>query len=82
MDALERFNPDYVIFNSGSAARNLRELLGPERVSTLAKRTTFAAIGPIAAKSAEEAGMNVSIVPDRHRVPDLVDALVAFDAGR
>lgn len=81
-DALERFAPEYVIFSSGSAARNLREILGPERTARLAEHAVFAAIGPIAARVAAEAGMPVAIVPAQHRIEDLVESVAAFAAAR
>jgi uroporphyrinogen III methyltransferase/synthase len=81
-DSLMRFAPEYVVFNSASAARNLREILGPDRAAQLAQSAVFAAIGPIAARAAAEAGMPAAIVPARHRIPDLVEAIAAYDAAR
>lgn len=82
IEELERFRPEYVLFNSGSAARNLRDILGQERTGRLVKTAVFAAIGPIAARAAAEAGMPVAIVPEHHRVLDLVEAIAAHDAAR
>ncbi len=79
-DELLQFAPDYVVFNSASAARNLREILGARRTTALAKTATFAAIGPIAAQAAGESGMPAAIVPEKHTVADLVAALAAHDA--
>ena len=80
-DALLKFAPHYVTFNSASAARNFHAILGAGRVGRLAAQTTFAAIGPIAAAEAAGLGMAVDIVPDEHRVPHLVDALAEWDAA-
>jgi uroporphyrinogen III methyltransferase/synthase len=80
--ALLDFAPDYVVFNSASAARNLRAILGPERTATLARSAVFAAIGPIAAQAAAESGMPAAVVPARHTIPDLVTALADHDADR
>jgi uroporphyrinogen III methyltransferase/synthase len=82
VDQLERFEPNYVVFNSASAARNLREILGGDRTASLARSAVFAAIGPIAAKEAANVGMAAAIVPERHRVVDLVDAITAYEARR
>jgi uroporphyrinogen III methyltransferase/synthase len=81
VDALERFSPDYIVFNSASAARNFAVILGTIRVAALAAGSAIAVIGPIAARAAEDCGLPVSIVPDEHRVPDLVDAIVRHDAA-
>jgi uroporphyrinogen III methyltransferase/synthase len=82
VDDLERFAPEYVIFNSGSAARNFAQILGPERTRRLAESVTIAAIGPMAARAAGESGLPAGIVPQTHRIPDLVDAIAAHDARR
>jgi len=82
VEELLRLAPDYVVFNSASAARNLREILGSKRTSHLANTATFAAIGPIAAQAAAEAGMPAKVVPARHTIADLVAALAAHDARR
>jgi len=74
--------PDYIVFSSGSAARNLAGLLEPEALAALAAHTTFAAIGPIAAETARSEGMPPQIVPEVHRIPELVDAIAAFDVAR
>lgn len=77
---LLQFSPDYIVFGSASAARNLHGILGEDRVKSLANRAVFAAIGPIAGKAAAEAGMQCAIVPSVHRIPDLVEAVAAYDA--
>jgi uroporphyrinogen III methyltransferase/synthase len=81
-DDLLTFAPDYVVFNSASAARNLREILGARRTAALAEHATFTAIGPIAAQAAEESGMGAVIVPEKHTVADLVAALARHDGTR
>ncbi len=82
VEDLLRLAPDYVVFNSASAARNLREILGARRTAQLAAHATFAAIGPIAAQAAAEAGMPAEVIPARHTIADLVAALAAHDAKR
>ncbi len=76
-EELMRYEPHCVTFGSAVSVRNFCEILGAVRVEELAKRARFAAIGPIAAKAATELGISVDIVPEVHRVPDLVDAIVA-----
>ncbi len=82
VDKLELFAPEYVIFNSASAARNFAAILGRDRTAALAGRAAIAAIGPIAARAAAEAGLPATIVPQTHRVPDLVEAIAAHDARK
>jgi uroporphyrinogen III methyltransferase/synthase len=42
-----------------------------------------ACIGPITAKTAEEFGLTVTIVPGENTIPALVDAIVRhYDVGR
>ncbi len=80
VEELMRYEPHYVTFGSAVSARNFCEILGADRVERLAEYTCFAAIGPIAAEAATELGISVDVVPDVHRVPDLVEAIVRFDA--
>lgn len=80
-DALVRYRPHYVAFASSAAARNLARVLGPERLAALSKQAVFAAVGPNAARAARELGMRVEIEPVAHRLPDLVEALAAWDAA-
>ena len=75
------YAPHYVTFGSAAAVRNFHEVLGPDRLLKLSNNTRYAAIGPIAATAARELDLNVTIVPDVHRIPDLVDAIVDFDAS-
>jgi uroporphyrinogen III methyltransferase/synthase len=43
----------------------------------------LACIGPITAKTAEEFGLTVTIVPGENTIPALVDAIVRhYDVGR
>ncbi len=81
-EELMRYEPHYVTFGSAVSARNFCEILGVDRVERLTEYACFAAIGPIAAEAAAELGISVDIVPDVHRVPDLVEAIARFDAGR
>lgn len=79
-DELVAFQPDYITFGSGSAARNFHRILGPARLAQLAE-ATYAAIGPIASQAAEELGINIGIVPTVHRLTDLVEAIAEHARG-
>lgn len=78
-DALVEYAPHYVTFNSASAARNFAEILGPDRLARLKETGRFACIGPHARRAAEDAGMEISIEPVRHRLGDLIEAIVEWD---
>ncbi len=81
-DELLRYAPHYVTFCSAVSVRNFREILGADRIAQLSKLEArscrYAAIGPIAMHvAAKELGIAIDIVPEVHRVPDLVEAIVA-----
>jgi uroporphyrinogen III methyltransferase/synthase len=83
IDALFAFKPDYVTFTSAAAARNVARVLGPDRLRDLAATSVFAAVGPVAAAGARNAGITVSLVPAEHSVEGLAEALMAHcRAGR
>ncbi|MBH0206571.1 MAG: uroporphyrinogen-III C-methyltransferase [Nitrospira sp.] len=73
-----------VTFTSSSTVRNFVTMLGGvERVRPLLQSVLVACIGPITARTAEEFGLTVSIVPGENRIPALVEAIVRhYDAGR
>lgn len=68
-----------VTFTSSSTVRNFVELLGGrEAVRPLMVQTVVACIGPITARTAEEFGMTVGILPPENTVPALADAVARF----
>lgn len=65
-----------VTFTSSSTVRNFVTMLGgAEAMKPLVQSVMIACIGPITAKTAEEYGLTVSIMPDEHTIPALVDAI-------
>ena len=42
----------------------------------LLRGTVVAAIGPVTAEAAQQLGINITVMPQRYTIPDLVDALV------
>ena len=67
---------DVVTFTSSSTVRNFVAMLGGvDAVSPLLRSVTIACIGPITAKTAEEFGLTVSIMPSENTIPALVDAI-------
>jgi len=67
---------DAVTFTSASTVRNFARMLGEEQAADLLSATVVAAIGPVTAEAAQQLGINVTVVPKKYTVPDLVDALV------
>jgi uroporphyrinogen III methyltransferase / synthase len=66
-----------VTFTSSSTVRNFMELLGGrDRVRPLLAGTVVACIGPITARTAEEYGVTVTVMPAENTVPALTDAIV------
>lgn len=66
-----------VTFTSSSTVRNFVEMLGGmEQVRPLVQSVAVACIGPITAKTAEEYGLTVSVMPGENTIPALVDAIV------
>jgi len=67
---------DAVTLASASTARNLAATLGWKRVKDIADKSIFAAIGPVTARAAREAGIPVTIEAAEHTLSGLVQALV------
>jgi len=65
---------DAVTFTSSSTVRAFVDLVGPETAT--AGRFVSAAIGPITAKTARDAGLNDILIGMPHTILGLVDALV------
>lgn len=66
-----------VTFTSSSTVRNFVTMVGgAEHATRLLRTVVVAAIGPITAKTAEEMGLMVSIMPGENTIPAMVDAMV------
>ena len=64
-------------FTSSSTVRNFVELFGGmDLVRPLLARVVIACIGPITARTAEEYGLTVTIMPSENTVPALAEAIV------
>lgn len=64
-------------FTSSSTVRNFVELFGgQEAVTRLVAQVAIACIGPITARTAEEHGLTVTIMPAENTVPALAEAIV------
>jgi uroporphyrinogen III methyltransferase/synthase len=70
---------DVISFTSSSTVSNFVELLGGAgEARRLGTKTTIACIGPITARTAEEYGLPVAIVPGENTVPALAQAIVRY----
>ncbi|HKQ34456.1 MAG TPA: uroporphyrinogen-III C-methyltransferase [Nitrospiraceae bacterium] len=68
-----------VTFTSSSTVRNFVELFGGrDRVRPLLAGTVVACIGPITARTAEEYGVTVTVMPAENTVPALAEAIVKY----
>ncbi len=66
-----------VTFTSSSTVRNFMELFGGrDRLRPLLAGVVVACIGPITARTAEEYGVTVTVMPVENTVPALADAIV------
>jgi uroporphyrinogen-III synthase len=65
-----------VTFTSSSTVHNFVEILGQKEYKTFLAGVDVACIGPVTAKTAEEYGMKVSIMPKEYTIPSFVDAIV------
>ena len=66
-----------VTFTSSSTVRNFVEVFGGrDVVKPLVARVVIACIGPITARTAEEYGLMVTVMPAENTVPALADAIV------
>jgi len=75
-DALRRLRAgevDIVTFASSSAVKNLLKLLGGDTAPL--KGPLIACIGPVTARTAREAGLEVAVEAKEHTIPGLVAAL-------
>jgi uroporphyrinogen-III synthase len=68
---------DAITFTSGSTARYFVDRIGQEMLP-LAQQKVIACIGPIAAKGAQDVGLEPTIVADSYTEEGLVQALVAY----
>lgn len=72
-----------VTFTSSSTVRNFVAMLGGiETVQPLLRSVAIACIGPITAKTVEEYGLTVSIMPRENTIPALVDAIAHHYGSR
>ena len=67
-----------VTFTSSSTVNNFIEILGQKEYKMLLEGVAVACIGPVTAKTAEEYGMKIDIMPKEYTIPALVEAMVEY----
>jgi uroporphyrinogen III methyltransferase / synthase len=67
-----------VTFTSSSTVHNFIEIIGQKEYKSLLDGVVVACIGPVTAKTAEEYGMRIDIMPNEYTIPAFVDAMVDF----
>src|SRR5512146_529361 len=71
-----------VTFTSSSTVHNFVEILGQKEYKFLMNGVSVACIGPVTAKTAEEYGMKIDIMPKEYTIPAFVDAMVEYFKGK
>jgi uroporphyrinogen III methyltransferase/synthase len=67
-----------VTFTSSSTVHNFIEILGQKEYKTLMQGVVVACIGPVTAKTAEEYGLKIDIMPKEYTIPALVAAMAEY----
>jgi uroporphyrinogen III methyltransferase/synthase len=80
---LEKGEIHMVTFTSSSTVTNFVEIFGEERqyLKTWMNNVAVACIGPITARTAEEQGLSVSLLPDEYTIKALTNAIVQYFAS-
>ncbi len=71
-----------VTFTSSSTVHNFVEILGQKEYISLLDGVVIACIGPVTAKTAEDYGIKVDIMPKEYTIPAFVDAMVTHFKGK
>jgi uroporphyrinogen III methyltransferase/synthase len=67
-----------VTFTSSSTVNNFVEMVGKSEYKSLMSGVAVACIGPVTARTAQEYGMAVDIMPKDYTIPALVEAMVGY----
>ncbi|HEY4485740.1 MAG TPA: uroporphyrinogen-III C-methyltransferase, partial [Nitrospiria bacterium] len=70
-----------ITFTSSSTVRNFVEMFGQDETRRLLKDTAVACIGPITARTVEEFGLAVGILPKDSTIPSLARAIAEHFTG-
>ncbi|MEA4926488.1 MAG: uroporphyrinogen-III C-methyltransferase [Syntrophomonadaceae bacterium] len=66
---------DYITFTSSSTVKNFVEIVGTQYIQDFNDRVKVACIGPITARTAEEHGFSVDIIPEQYTIEALLEAI-------
>ncbi len=77
---LERGEIDLITFTSSSTVTNFSDMFAedPASMRNWMKRTAVACIGPITAKTAEEQGFSVDVIPPAYTIDSLTQAVLGL----
>ena len=81
LEQVRRGECDVVTFTSPSTVCGFVEIVGAEDVASLRDKTLFAAIGPVSASAARQAGIEVAVEATDHTMEGLIDALCEYYAA-
>lgn len=71
-------NVDFITFTSSSTVHNFINIVGLDNALRINKKTKIACIGPITAKTAQEAGLTIDIVAEKYTIDGLITAIVDY----
>jgi len=79
-EMLERGEIDMITFTSSSTVRNFVEMFEPDgnQLKGWMQKVAVACIGPITARTAEEKGLSVSLIPAEYTIEALTNAIVQY----
>ena len=75
--ALLEFDPELIVFTNSTAVRNFARVMGGAD-DAAQWNSQFASIGPVTTLAARETGITISIEPDQHDIPHLLEAICAW----
>ena len=67
---------DYITFTSSSTVKNFVNIIGSENIKDFNAKVKVACIGPITARTAQENGFTVDIMPTQYTIEALLDSIV------
>lgn len=75
IELLEEENIDIVTFTSSSTVKNFFKTVPENIIKKIISHAKIACIGPVTAKTAQNMGLNVDILPKESTIPSLVEAI-------
>ena len=69
---------DVITFASSSTVKNFISMFKEKDIQELLKDVIIASIGPVTAKTVEEAGLKSKIMPEEYTIPALVNSIIEY----